>query len=492
MMYYPTYQELKEFNNKGFNYLPVGIKKKISLFDPVKLLNNIKKEEKYNFILESSKIGRYTYIGSDPLYIIRGKNSNTSIIHREGKREDVIGNPLNTLKKIMDLYTVPKIKKLPKFYGGAVGYLSYDMVKYYETLPDTAKDDLKLPDLYFMIYDKLWIYDNRESELYYIEYIEVKEGNDLKKIYHDKIKEIESIFYNVSGKKDIAPEDISISKEKIERTVTEKSYTQEEFTSAVNKVKKYISEGDVFQVNISIRHSRQLRTAGINIYRHLRHINPSPYMGYLNLNDIQLVSASPELLIEINGKTIQTRPIAGTRPRGNNEIEDKKLVHELISNEKETAEHIMLVDLERNDLGRVCKYGTVKVNELMAVEKYSHVIHIVSNVIGEIDSQNDIYNCIKATFPGGTITGAPKIRTMEIIEELEPVKRGPYTGSMGWIGFNSNLELNILIRTLVIKDGVGYIQAGAGIVIDSIPENEYIESLNKAEALWVAVESSER
>jgi para-aminobenzoate synthetase component I len=264
------------------------------------------------------------------------------------------------------------------------------------------------------------------------------------------------------------------------------SFEAKAFEKAVEKVQQYISRGDVFQVNLSVRQSKQLAAAPIVMYEAVRSFNPSPYMAYIESEDFAVVSGSPELLIKRKGTKLSTRPIAGTRPRGDSKVHDLALANELIEHEKERAEHVMLVDLERNDLGKVCRYGTVEVNEFMVIEFYSHVMHIVSNVRGQVAEDKTNTDIIRAMFPGGTITGAPKIRTMEIIEELEPVRRGLYTGSIGWIGYNGDVELNIVIRTAYIKDSIAYIQAGAGIVIDSIPENEYTESMNKAKAMWQA------
>lgn len=269
--------------------------------------------------------------------------------------------------------------------------------------------------------------------------------------------------------------------------------TKSEFEDMVVKCKEYIKAGDIFQANLSIRLGREIKTHPLNLYRIVREVNPSPYMAYLEFGDWQVVSSSPELLVRINEEGYaETRPIAGTRRRGANREEDLALAHELISNEKERAEHIMLVDLERNDLGRVCQYGTVEVNELMVIEEYSHVMHIVSNVRGRLAPGKDGFDLLRAAFPGGTITGAPKIRSMEIIEELEPTRRGIYTGSIGYFGYAGEMEMNIVIRTLVVKDGKkAYVQAGAGIVADSIPEKEYFESLKKAEALLKTLELAE-
>ncbi len=271
----------------------------------------------------------------------------------------------------------------------------------------------------------------------------------------------------------------------------EVSFAKAEFEQAVERVQAYIAQGDVFQVNLSVRQTKPIEVGADEVYSVLRKLNPSPYMGYLHFSDFQLVSGSPELLVKVKERHVSTRPIAGTRPRGKTEEEDLALAGELINNEKERAEHVMLVDLERNDLGRVCRYGSVEVSELMVIERYSHVMHIVSHVKGELADGKDAYDAIEAAFPGGTITGAPKIRTMQIIGELEPVKRGVYTGSIGWFDFNGDVELNIAIRTMVVKNRQAHVQAGAGIVIDSNPEAEYYESLKKAEALWKALELSQ-
>jgi para-aminobenzoate synthetase component 1 len=269
-------------------------------------------------------------------------------------------------------------------------------------------------------------------------------------------------------------------------------FSKDAYMDAVRSIQRYISQGDVFQVNLSVRQSKEVAASPEELYEWLRLINPSPYMGFLRCPDFQLVSASPELLVELAGSKLAARPIAGTRRRGRSAEEDEQLAEELRSNEKERAEHIMLVDLERNDLGRISAYGSVKVEELMVIERYSHVMHLVSQVEGTLAEGKDAFDVIEATFPGGTITGAPKIRTMEIIEELEPVRRGPYTGSLGWIDYSGDMTFNIIIRTMAVQEGVVHIQAGAGIVIDSIPEREYKESLNKAKALWKAVQYSEQ
>jgi para-aminobenzoate synthetase component 1 len=269
-------------------------------------------------------------------------------------------------------------------------------------------------------------------------------------------------------------------------------FSKEAYIEAVNKIQDYIAAGDIFQVNLAVRQHKQLYQSPESIYEWLRVVNPSPYMALMRFSDFQLVSGSPELLVQLESGVVRARPIAGTRPRGKDAEDDRRLAEELIHHEKERAEHIMLVDLVRNDLGRISTYGTVRVKDFMVIEYYSHVMHIVSQIEGQIAEGKGAYDIIAATFPGGTITGAPKIRTMQIIEELEPTRRGPYTGSMGWIGYNGDMEFNIVIRTLVVAGGIGYVQAGAGIVIDSIPEKEYTESINKAKAMWKAIQYSEQ
>ena len=331
-----------------------------------------------------------------------------------------------------------------------------------------------------MLFDNWYVYDLQENKLW-LSILYTDENISAAK------DEIETAVERFQERKDSKLQ--AITPEKTEGQQV--SIKDNEFQQSVRKIQDYIAQGDVFQVNLSVRQMKPLGVSALDVYNQLRILNPSPYMGYFHTPEFQLVSGSPELLVKKKGNEISTRPIAGTRSRGKNNQEDQRLADELIGSEKERAEHVMLVDLERNDLGRVSEYGSVEVNEFMAIEKYSHVMHIVSNVRGRLAPDCDEYDLIDSMFPGGTITGAPKIRTMEIIEELEPVRRGPYTGSLGWIGFNNDVELNIMIRTMLVKDNKAYVQAGAGIVIDSVPSNEYKESMKKARALWNAKELAE-
>ncbi|NHC40147.1 aminodeoxychorismate synthase, component I [Bacillus sp. MM2020_1] len=429
-------------------------------------------------LLESGRGGRYSIAAFQPETIIKGKNNQLEI-NTLNKTERLIGNPLHLLTDWLSQYHVDKIEGLPSFLGGGIGYISYDYARYIEELPEIAKDDLGLPEIYFFIVKEWFIYDHDQEQLWIMILAENEHDIDQRLSYWEQCWLQEPV-------ENKQPKTTEITSDQLEVSLTEA-----EFKQAVIKIQQYISQGDVFQVNLAVRQSKPIEVKALQVYEHLRSLNPSPYMSYLHTPEFQLVSASPELLVKKNGQEVSTRPIAGTRSRGKDDQEDTMLANELIENEKERAEHVMLVDLERNDLGRVCKYGTVEVNEFMVIEKYSHVMHIVSNVRGELADDKSNSDIINAAFPGGTITGAPKVRTMEIIEELEPVQRGIYTGSLGWIDFSGDLELNIIIRTMLVKDGMAHVQAGAGIVIDSNPKHEYKESMKKAAALWKAKEMAE-
>ncbi|PFB87484.1 aminodeoxychorismate synthase component I [Bacillus thuringiensis] len=455
--------------------LALSIPYQLDFFKQYKFLSQDKPQ---HILLESGRGGRYNIVGLNPVAVIQGKGEKLHI-SESGKETIKRGNPLDLMQEYMEKWKTDYNPEYPPFQGGAIGYFSYDCIRYIEKLPSLAEDDLNIPDIYFLLFDDVFVYDQKEKLLWIIthyvdKHAEAEERlNEWKDLWVAEVPEVTMPFERPKKKNEAV------------------ALTETGFMKAVECIQEYIGAGDVFQVNLSTRQERTLQTHPLEIYTSLREINPSPYMGYLELGDFQIVSGSPELLIKKQGTEVSTRPIAGTRSRGADEQEDEELARELIENEKERAEHVMLVDLERNDLGRVCKYGTVEVDEFMVIEKYSHVMHIVSNVRGEVEEDKDAFDLVKAVFPGGTITGAPKIRTMEIIEELEPVRRGIYTGSIGWIGYSGDTELNIVIRTLLAKDGKAHVQAGAGIVIDSNPENEYKESLKKAIALWRAKERSE-
>ncbi|RHW31827.1 anthranilate synthase component I family protein [Neobacillus notoginsengisoli] len=433
----------------------------------------------HHVLLESGRGGRYNLAAFEPHAFIKSAGANRFELIENGERSVMEGNPLHGLKKYMANFSNEAGSPIPLAAGGAIGYINYDYARYIESLPELATDELNVPDVYFMFHKEWFVFDLKEEVM--TMFFRFSEEEELAV----RVRQWEGRW---TDSEPVRAESPVTSAAHHEREV---SIGEKEFTEAVEKVREYIAEGDVFQVNLSVRQTKPIDVSALAVYEKLRAVNPSPYMGYFHTPEFQLVSGSPELLVKKFGREISTRPIAGTRSRGRNEEEDFRLASELIESEKERAEHVMLVDLERNDLGKVSAYGTVQVNEFMAIEKYSHVMHIVSNIRGEISPEKDGFDLIDAVFPGGTITGAPKVRTMEIIEELEPSRRGPYTGSLGWIGFNGDLELNIMIRTMLVKDGQAHVQAGAGIVIDSNPKHEYEESLKKARALWKAKELAE-
>ncbi|WP_445669162.1 anthranilate synthase component I family protein [Lysinibacillus sp. FSL R7-0073] len=428
--------------------------------------------------LESGRGGHFTIAAWNPLATAQSVEDGLLVNWRNGINQVLPGESLALLEELVGEYQVSYNAELPVFQGGAIGFVTYDYARNIEVLPNTAKDDLQVPDIYFYLFDSWAVHDVKNNTV------------TLMKL-EDCVVDLEEWATNWQ----VAAQD-GLATRKFEKTnaievVNDESellvsFAGTDFEAAVQKIQTYIAQGDVFQVNLSVRQSKNLNATAMDVYEALRAFNPSPYMAYMEAPDFAVVSGSPELLVKRQGQELSTRPIAGTRPRGNSEEEDLALAQELIDNDKERAEHVMLVDLERNDLGRVSTYGTVEVDEFMVIERYSHVMHIVSNVRGEIAEDKSNADVIRAMFPGGTITGAPKIRTMEIIEELEPVRRGLYTGSIGWLGYTGDMEFNIVIRTAFIKDGVAHIQAGAGIVIDSVPEREYQESLNKAKAMWQA------
>lgn len=433
--------------------------------------------------LESGRGGHLCVAAWNPLATVQSTENGLTIEWRDGTEEQLNGEPLTLVENVLARFAITKQQGLPDFQGGAIGFVSYDYARRIEVLPNIAKDDLQVPDVFFYLFDVWAVLDLASDKV------------TLMKLANSDVDLDEFIQeWKQAAKRGLATRQFSdgVAKEVIQdESELVVSFTATDFEAAVSRIQAYIAQGDVFQVNLSVRQSMEFSMEPIRMYEALRVFNPSPYMAYMESPSFAVVSGSPELLVKKDGKELSTRPIAGTRPRGKSNVEDEQLACQLIDNEKERAEHVMLVDLERNDLGRVSKYGTVEVNEFMVIERYSHVMHIVSNVRGEVAQGKSNAEIIRAVFPGGTITGAPKIRTMEIIEELEPVRRGLYTGSIGWLGYNGDMQLNIVIRTAYVQDGMAHIQAGAGIVIDSIPANEYIESLNKAKAMWQAKKMAE-
>ncbi|MBD1383193.1 anthranilate synthase component I family protein [Metabacillus arenae] len=438
------------------------------------------KDKSYHVLLESGRGGRYHIAGIDPQAIFKAKNGTVEIRNDDGNVLHQEGDPFDLFEEWIAPYRSLRDEAMPDFQGGVLGFIGYDSVRYFEKLPNISADDLLLPDLYFLLFNEVAVYDQLEGLLWLITHSDQPEDEQA----NQTLQEMKKLWTTEPSVVEYIPDASYSSDRKL-------AFTEQTFMDAVEQVKEYIAQGDVFQVNLSIRQEKQTSLHPMKVYETLRRINPSPYMGYLHFPEFQIACGSPELLVKKEGEKASTRPIAGTRSRGVNDDDDTRLANVLIKNEKECAEHVMLVDLERNDLGRICEYGSVEVNEFMTIEKYSHVMHIVSNVQGKLSKGTNFKEIVRATFPGGTITGAPKVRTMEIIEELEPTRRGLYTGSIGWVGFNEDVELNIVIRTLLFQKGKAFMQSGAGIVIDSNPKHEYKESLKKATAMLKALELSE-
>ncbi len=459
----------------------------------------------YSFLLESikgpEKIARYSFAGTKPFLVFKVKNGTVEI---EFKVRKVLSStpPFKKLKELLKSYKVEAPEGLPPFLGGAVGMISYDFVHYFEHLPRTVIDDLQMPDAHFLLIDTFIAFDHKYKKTLIISCPGTSEtGFDFGLLekdcgihYDSACEKINELYKKISS---IPPNPPLIKggwgdfqRKKFKTPIKiQHEMGKDDYVSIVRRTKEYIKAGDIFQANLSQRVSANIgNTEQWEIYKILSKINPSPFAAYLDMGDYQIVSSSPERLLKFNRNTVETRPIAGTRPRGSDAKGDREMRADLLLNEKERAEHLMLIDLERNDLGKISDYGSIVVDEFMITEDYSHVIHIVSNIKGTAANGKNCFDAIRAAFPGGTITGVPKVRCMEIIDELEPVTRGPYTGSLGYISFTGAMDLNIIIRTFVIKSGVAYVQAGAGIVADSEPEKEYFETLKKAEALIKTLE----
>lgn len=445
---------------------------------------------KYAYLLESveggEKWGRYSFLGANPSRVFRCKGRSVTIL-KDGivEQSKEVENPISALKEMIAPYHPVSMEGLPRFFGGVVGYFSYDMVRFFEELPSQTEDDLNLPDAVFMLTDTILIFDNVSLKIKVVSNVHLDEGQDPAEEYDRAIERINKIIDDLKKPMVHPPLEMNPSGE----VEFNSNFSKADYQHVVERCKEYIKAGDIFQVVPSQRFQTRVSGDPFRIYRALRNINPSPYLRYLKLDDFCLVGSSPEVLVRVEEGEVIVRPIAGTRPRGKSLAEDKKMEEELLADPKEKAEHIMLVDLGRNDVGRVAKAGSVQVEEFMIIERYSHVMHIVSNVVGQLRDDQDVFDVLAACFPAGTVSGAPKIRAMEIIEEMEPTRRGPYAGAVGYISYSGNLDTCITIRTLLIKDGMAYVQAGGGVVADSNPEAEYYETVNKAKALIRAVEA---
>jgi anthranilate synthase component 1 len=477
-MYYPTLEEVKEISRDG-NAVPIYREIIADLETPVSAFLKIN-QGGYSFLLESveggERLARYSFIGTEPYRVLS--------VRGEDKTD-----PLPLIAEELNKYKIVPISGLPKFCGGAVGYLSYETVTRFEELPSPEHDPLGVPESLFMFVDTVLIFDHVTHKIKVLSHVHL--DGDIEESYQKAVDKIDGLINRLN--RPLQPSRQMNGNIPVSGEVTPSSnFTRKDYEAVVTRIKRYITAGEVIQVVPSQRLFQPTTAAPFDIYRALRTINPSPYMFYFDFADFYIIGASPEILVRVENGIVTTRPLAGTRPRGKSPAEDEMLERELRSDEKERAEHIMLVDLGRNDIGRVSEPGTVEVSELMEVERYSHVMHLVTNVQGRLRQDMTAFDALRACFPAGTVSGAPKIRAMEIIAEVEPEKRGPYAGAAGYFSFSGNMDMAIAIRTMVVKNGIAYTQAGGGIVYDSVPEREFEETMNKARAQLNAITQAER
>ena len=486
-MLWPDYKQFAALA-KDATLVPVARTVAADLRTPVSAFLSIAAGEPNSFLLESveggEKVGRYTFLGTRPYMILRARGGQVTL-ERGKKKQRLEGNAFKALDRLLREHKPARVPGLPPFTAGAVGYFSHDAVRQLEKLPQLARDDLKLPDCVLMFFDRLLAFDHVRHEIFIIATANVREQPP-DKAYDRALRDITAIEKKLNAP--LPRRYLHAPKPYWGRLKVQVSVKKERFLKTVEKIKDYIMAGDVFQAVPSLRLELEPDVPPFTIYRALRRVNPSPYMYFLRMGELTVLGSSPEMLVRVTGRKLEYRPIAGTRKRGADEAEDLRLEEELRADEKERAEHVMLVDLGRNDVGRVSDFGTVKVRDLMFVERYSHVMHLVSAIEGQLRKDLSPVDALAACFPAGTLTGAPKVRAMQIIEEVEPVRRGIYGGSVLYADFAGNLDSCIAIRTMLVKGRKAYVQAGAGIVADSIPENEYQECLNKAQALVRAVE----
>ena len=477
-MYHPEYERFEQYA-LGANLIPVYREISADLETPVSAYLKVA-QGPYSYLLESveggERIARYSFIGTDPIEIVK-----------TGAKE-ALGeiDPLGPVEEMLSKYTLAEVDYLDKFNGGAVGYISYDAVRHFERLPTPDDDPLDLPESVFMLSTTYLVFDHLRHKIKVVSHAFLR--GDTKRAYQDAIDRIDDVIRRLKRAPRIPEPNLDGETD----AAIEFNMSREYYEQMVEKTREYIIAGDVIQTVVAQRMSRRTSAHPFQIYRALRAINPSPYMYYLDLDGFQIVGASPELLVQVVDGRVAVHPIAGTRRRGRDEAEDLALEEELRTDEKERAEHIMLLDLGRNDVGRVSKPGSVQVTQILDIERYSHVIHLVSHVTGELQDGYTNYDALRACFPAGTVSGAPKIRAMEIIAELEPDRRSVYAGAVGYFDFSGNMDTAIAIRTTVVKDGVAHVQAGGGIVYDSTPESEYMETLHKASAVLSAIDQAEQ
>jgi len=490
-MIQPDFREFQRLAKQG-NLIPVYDVFSADLLTPVSAYLRVAQGARYSFLLESveggEKIARYTFAGANPEEVFRYANG-ACVMESRDRLVWEERDPVSFLRSRIERFQPVRLPGLPPLVAGAIGYFSYDMVRLIERLPRQLRDEIGLYDAMLMFYQGIIAFDHVQHRLWIVRNVFTEGEGSLRAKYDAAVREIKRTKRRLE--EPVAAErSKKEAKAKKRATVRVKSNFQRgEYLDAVRKAKAYIRAGDIFQVVLSQRFSAKTQADPFEVYRELRALNPSPYLFYLQLNDVCVVGSSPEMLVKVQGRDVFYRPIAGTQPRGKDEAEDLRLEKQMLASEKERAEHIMLVDLGRNDLGRVCDYGTVKVEHLLTVERFSHVMHLVSSLRGRLREDVDCFDALMACFPAGTVSGAPKVRAMEIIEELERTRRGIYAGGVLYLDFAGNLDSCIALRTMVIKNGVAHVQAGGGIVADSTPEGEYQESVNKSKALLTALES---
>jgi len=488
-MFFPDFDTFNGLSRQG-NLIPVYREIMADMDTPVSAFKKLD-DGRFSFLLESieggEKWGRYSFLGSTPSLIVRSRGNVVETIENGQLTSRIAEDPLHYIRKTLSRFTPVEVEGLPRFFGGAVGYMGYDMVRHFEHLPTGKPAQLDAYDAYFLVTDTIVIFDTMSQKIKVVSNAHIEGDTSPEEAYRKATENIDAIV----GRLRMPLRDCTAPASGM-TVQLHSNVTQAEFEASVERAKEYVRSGDIIQVVLSQRFSGNLSADPFDIYRVLRTLNPSPYMFFLRLDDTVIAGASPEVMVRKEGQRVELRPIAGTRPRGGTIEEDARLADELLADPKERAEHVMLVDLGRNDLGRVCSTGSVNVSELMVIERYSHVMHIVSNVQGELSPGRDAFDLVRATFPAGTLSGAPKVRAMEIIDELEPLRREVYGGAVGYFSFSGNMDLAITIRTLVIKDGKVHLQAGAGIVADSNPTAEWQETVNKGMAVMKAIELAER
>lgn len=491
-MYYPDLEAFKKLSREG-NLIPLYREILADMETPVTALMKLRAKP-YVFLLESveggEKWARYSFVGADPQVVFQVSGDEV-LIQNNGtlQRQAHEGRPLALLQSLLDRYRPVPVAGLPRFYGGAVGFLGYDMVRYFEHLPVEREDDLKAGEAVFLITDTMIIFDNVRHTLKVVACAMMEANADLKATYEEAVRKIDRLIETLQAPLLLPPSPAEGNDG--DEGEPQANMTPEAYKCMVRRAKDYIMAGDIIQVVLSQRFQRQCGMDPVNLYRALRFVNPSPYLFFLKLGEMALIGSSPEVMVRLEEGIVELKPIAGTKRRGKNEQEDRMLADELLNDPKERAEHIMLVDLGRNDLGRIARTGSVQVNQLLAVERYSHVMHLVSHIQAQPAPERDCFDVLKATFPAGTLTGAPKVRAMEIIDELEPSRRGPYGGAVGYFSFSGNMDFCITIRTMMIKEGQVFVQVGAGIVADSDPEAEYRETISKAAGMMQAIRLAE-